>query len=111
MGLLCRFNYLLICHFLLNLQDVPNVTIHGANQTLSRSDQGEMSTICFNTVLGNIGAPLRDGTSEDDGDEDSISADAEMAQMPQSLSSNDEEKDVDASSGPQHVAQRILEVA
>lgn len=77
---LCRFDYLLISHFLLNLQTISSVTLHGSDlsqRTLGGSDQGKISSIRFaDSIIGNLGAPLRDGSFEDD-DDDSDDIDIE----------------------------------
>lgn len=65
-----RFDYLLISHFLLNLQDLPTVTTNGSASSRPSFVQSNPSTIRFNRVLGNIGAPLHDGLDEFEEDED-----------------------------------------
>ena len=75
---LCRLNYVLITHFLLNLQDVSTVIDdeHDTDPSQLSSVRwggGQLSTIQFqaNTILGNIGAPLRDdGDKDEDKNED-----------------------------------------
>lgn len=69
---LYRVDYLLISHFLLNLQDISTVTSNGIGPSQSLgSDQEPISSIQFvNTIIGNLGQPLRDGlTGDEDEDE------------------------------------------
>ena len=95
----CRIDYLLISHFLLNLQDISIVTSNGADPSrlsFVRSDQGHVSSIRFaNSIIGNLGAPLRDESLGDD-DEDGDDTDAGGIEH-SDLSGNDEELHVGAS--------------
>lgn len=67
-----RFDYLLISHFLLNLQDFTTVLSNAADSDLSRasfdySSQGRFSSVRFaNNVIGNLGASLRTGAEQED---------------------------------------------
>lgn len=69
-----RFDYLLISHFLLKLQDVSVVTYNSSYLSRSSPAQPDLrqqvSSIRFaaNTLIGDLGAPLRDGLNEDDAD-------------------------------------------
>lgn len=89
---LCRLDYLLISHFLLNLQDISTVTSNGSDPSdpsLGRSDQGQVSSIRFaSSIIGNLGAPLRDGPLEDDEEIDNIDAEGVETSC---LSRNNEE--------------------
>lgn len=66
-----RFDYLLISHFLLNLQDISPGSSReaGPSRSLVESDQRQLSSIRFarfiDSVLGNIGEPLRNGSLGD----------------------------------------------
>ena len=53
-----RFDYLLISHFLLNLQDLSTVTTNDSDRSRPSFVRSNLSSIRFNRVLGNIGAPL-----------------------------------------------------
>ena len=66
---LLRFDYLLISHFLLNLQDLSNVTTNDPESSRPSFVRSNPSSIRFSNVLGNIGASLRDGSLEDEEDE------------------------------------------
>lgn len=68
--LILRFDYLLISHFLLNLQDISNVTTDDPDVSRASFSRSNLSSIRFNRVLGNIGAELRDGSHEFEEDED-----------------------------------------
>lgn len=75
-----RLNYLLISHFILNLQEISRTTqddLDGAHPSFWRSPpaQSYISSIRFTAAefVGNMGAPLRHGTLEDGDDvEDDI---------------------------------------
>lgn len=66
----------MVSRFLFNLQDFSSVEAADWHSSLDRSTQQSMTTIAFaDRVLGNIGAPLRYGTSDiseesDEGDLD-----------------------------------------
>lgn len=60
----------MISHFLLNLQDISTVTSNDSDPSrpsFVRSDPGQASSIRFNSIIGNLGAPVRDGSHEDNG--------------------------------------------
>ena len=66
-----RFQYLLTSHFLLNLQDVVTVTVDDSQSSFICSDQGQVSSIRFvDSIIGNLGESLHDGSHEDDEEED-----------------------------------------
>lgn len=92
--LLRRFDYLLISHFLLNLQVISTVTSNSSNPSrlsFIRSDQTQVSSIRFaNSIIGNLGAPLRDGPLEDD-DSDRDNIDTEGTELSDLSKNNDEE--------------------
>lgn len=59
-----RADYILISHFLLNLQDLV-VRPTDDSDPHSSSSHTYLTTVRFNKVLGNIGAQLRDKKSDD----------------------------------------------
>lgn len=67
---LCRFGYLLDSHFILNLQDNLTTASNGSDssqKSFHRSNEGQVSSIRFaDSIIGNLGAQLRDGSHEDD---------------------------------------------
>lgn len=98
-----RIDYLLISHFLLNLQSISAGTSdsleYSSESSFVRSTQGQVSTIHFvNSIIGNLGAPLRDGPLTEDDDEDGDKIAAESTETPSGLSRDDEELHVGASS-------------
>lgn len=84
---LCRFDYLLISHFLLNLQDLAIVTTNDSDPSRPSFVRSDPPSIRFNNVLGNIGAPLRDGSlgfAEDEDEDAGVipdEADAEIQEV------------------------------
>lgn len=88
-----RFDYLLISHFLLNLQDLSNVSTNDSDPSRPSFVRSDPSSIRFNNVLGNIGAPLRDGSLgfEDGEDEDvGVMLDQAEAEIQEVRRSNEE---------------------
>lgn len=87
-----RVDYLLISHFLLNLQDLATVTTNDLDPSRPSFVRSNPSSIRFNSILGNIGAPLRDDCLgfEGDEDEDVILDEAEAEK--QEVRRSDEEK-------------------
>lgn len=67
-----RLNYLLVSHFLLNLQDISTGTLNGSTPSrpsFVRSDLRQVSSIRFiNSIVESFGSPLRDRLLEDDAD-------------------------------------------
>lgn len=69
----CSIDYLLISHFILNLQELvirPTDDANNSRSPLTESTQSQMSSIRFD-VVGNFGESLRDGSREDNEDEES----------------------------------------
>lgn len=66
----CRTDYLLISHFLLNLQEISTVESDRSDAFRSssvRTSQAQVSSVRFaENVIGNLGEPLRDGWHEDE---------------------------------------------
>lgn len=87
----CRFDYLLVSHFLLNLEDISATTSEVSDPSQPSSfhaSQGQNSSIRFSdSIIGNLGAPLRDGSS---GDEDEIIGLAEDGHTPEALETIEE---------------------
>ena len=65
----------MISHFILNLQDMPTVTSNSTDPfqpPSANSDPSQLSSVRFNSIFGNLGASLRDGSHEDDVDEEDV---------------------------------------
>lgn len=81
-----RFDYLLISHFLLNLQDISTITFNGSdpsNRTFGRTGQYQVSSIRFaHTIIGNLGASLRDEALEDNDDDNDVVKGVETLSSP-----------------------------
>lgn len=59
---------MMISHFLLNLQDISNMTTYSSGT--SRSEQNQVSSIQFvNNIIGSLGGSLRDRSHQDDQDD------------------------------------------
>lgn len=95
---LFRFNYLLISHFLLNLQGIYTVTSQGSDPSrpsFIRSDPHQVSSIRFaDSIVSSMGAPLRDGSHEDEDNDDMAADGGAILEVVR----NDEETHVDESS-------------
>lgn len=89
-----RFDYLLISHFLLNLQNLSNVTTNHSDSSRPSFVRSNPSSIRFDRVLGNIGAPLRDGSLGfgENGDEDVGVVLGQESEEIQEVRRNDEER-------------------
>lgn len=57
-------------HFLLNLQELSADAIYHSNPSTPSHVRSDVSTIRFNSVLGNIGAPLRNPSDQFDNETD-----------------------------------------
>lgn len=101
---LCRLDYLLISHFLLNLQDISAVTTDDPQRSSSlvHSTGSQISSIRFTrTIIGSLGASLRDGSLDED------STDVEYTQPP-GTSQNDKESCTDEPMGLMHPGERNI---
>lgn len=73
-----RIDYLLISHFIMNLQDIATTSSRDADSSrpsFVRSEQSQVSSIQFDRVVGNLGEFLRDdsrGGEEDEENEEQI---------------------------------------
>lgn len=89
-----RFDYILISHFLLDLQDLSVTPTDDSDPSHLSNNRTCVSTIRFNAVLGNIGANLRDKSSNfEDSEDRSVNSmidldDFETTEVPR----NDEEE-------------------
>lgn len=89
----------MISHFLLNLQEIAKSTTNGTDPSclsFVRSERGQLSSIRFNCIIGNLGESLRDGSPEADDDEaEGMFEDAAMSNI---LQEDEEAKDESAAS-------------
>lgn len=92
---LFRFDYLLISHFLLNLQDISIMTSDGSDPSRPSficSNPRQLSSICFaDSIVPSMGAPLRDRSHEDEDNDDIAADDGAILEVVR----NDEEIHVD----------------
>lgn len=79
---------------MLNLQDLATTT-NPSHLSFARSDHSQMSSIRFDRIIGNLGESLRDGSREDDEDEEDAQQIDENAATMKS-SQKDEEMQVES---------------